>query len=80
LEIDLNLQRLALRHSQPFLEWQDGPTNARAVLERCMEVALPWTDLHIASGDKVEFIIVQSTNNRFEKVFPAEGTLSLKMP
>ena len=80
LEIDLNLQRLALRHSQPFLEWKDGLTSSRAVLERCMELALPWADLHISSGDKVEFIIVQSTNNRFERVFPAEGTLSLKMP
>ncbi|MEI6381358.1 MAG: glycoside hydrolase [Cyanobacteriota bacterium ELA615] len=80
LAIDLASQSIEMKRAHQDYSWNCCPTNSKAILDKCLEIAVPWSDLHIHPDTELHLVAILADAGSFKAHFPESGLLVLKMP
>jgi len=80
LNINLESQSIEMKKAQQGYIWHTCPTNSKAVLAKCLEIAVPWMDLHINPDTELYLLAILADGGTFKSHLPESGLLAIKMP
>jgi alpha-amylase/alpha-mannosidase (GH57 family) len=79
--LGINLKTLScwLQEAGEHFEWHNRPTTAKAALDQCLEVSVPWPELNIKPKYQLQMILIQADHGRYRGHLPA-GSLKFEAP
>jgi len=80
LGINLVTQSLWLEEASPHHQWCSRLTRAEAAFDQCLEIAVPWADLHIEPDTSINLVAVFSDRGEFRTYIPERGLIALQVP
>ncbi|WP_298616585.1 glycoside hydrolase [uncultured Thermosynechococcus sp.] len=80
LVIDLEKQLLTFKEAIANYQWEERPTHARYAVGTCLEVAIPWADLHLYPDCGLHLLIVLAQDGYYIDHLPPEQLLVLTAP
>ena len=80
LGINLVTDSVWLQESHDRGMWQIRASRAEAVCDRCLEVAVPWGDLHIEPDYTLEILAVFANHGEFHSFIPENQLICLQAP
>ena len=80
LGINLLTQSSWLKEAQEHYQWHPRASRAQVALNRCLEVAVPWADLHIEPDYQLQLVMVLADNEVFRSYLPENNLVSLQVP
>jgi alpha-amylase/alpha-mannosidase (GH57 family) len=60
--------------------WYSQPTSTKIALDKCLEIAIPWEDLHIDPDANLSLIVVLADRGKYHSYVPENGLINLGMP
>ncbi len=61
-------------------KWHPRLNRVQIALNKCLEVALPWADLHIYPDSSLQLVAILADHGTFKSVLPEKGLITFKMP
>ena len=80
LGINLITDSVWLEEASHNHKWHVSATHAEAVFEQCLEVAVPWTDLHIEPDYSLEILAIFAEHGEFRSFVPEDKLIRLQVP
>jgi len=80
LGVDLVSQSTWLEEAWEFGEWHPRESQAAAALDRCLELAVPWSNLHLEPDTPLQLAVVLSENGKFREYLPENNLVGLQVP
>ncbi|MEL6440120.1 MAG: glycoside hydrolase [Cyanobacteria bacterium J06621_8] len=80
LGINLITDSVWLQEAQHYGQWQMRACRAEAVFQQCLEVAVPWADLHIEPDYNLEILAIFADHGEFRSFIPEDRFISLQVP
>jgi len=80
LGINLLTQSCWLQEAQENYQWYPRGSNAKVAFNKCLEVAVPWADLHIEPDYELQLVMVLADNEVFRSYLPENRLVSLQAP
>jgi alpha-amylase/alpha-mannosidase (GH57 family) len=80
LELHLAQGETIFKEAQEFGGWVERPTQTRFAVGQCVEVAIPWLELQMTSGQRAQWSLVLVRNGSYEAHFPLDGTVEVQIP
>jgi len=80
LGINLLSQSCWLQEAQEHYQWHPRASSAKVALNRCLEVAVPWEDLHIEPDYQLQLVMILADNQIFRSYLPENKLVSLQAP
>lgn len=80
LNINLLTGSLWFQEAGEHWQWHSRPSRAQVGLKRCLEVAIPWADLHIEPDYPIRLILVWSDGERFCSYLPENALIPIEVP
>ncbi|MCF2972244.1 glycoside hydrolase [Synechococcus sp. Nb3U1] len=74
-EVSVKLLEAGEYHS-----WHAIDHQIQAVVDTCLEVAVPWSNLGTQPGQEMQFIIVAAERDTFQEAIPPKATIALRIP
>jgi alpha-amylase/alpha-mannosidase (GH57 family) len=78
--INLVAQSVWLQESIDGWQWQTRATRASVAFDRCLEISVPWADLHIQPDYSLSLIAILAERGEFRGYVPEKGTISMQAP
>jgi len=69
-----------LEEAVEYDQWQSRPHQVQFGLDQCLEIAVPWADLHIEPSWPVRLIVVLAKDGQFASYLPENTLVPLQMP
>jgi len=70
-----------LQEAAEYSHWHACPTRAQIALDTCLEVAVPWSDLHEVEPDwQLEILVVLAEEGRYKGYLPENKLIPVAMP
>lgn len=60
--------------------WETRSSNAQVAIDKCLEIAVPWADLHLEPDYGLQMMLMFSDCGRYRSHLPAEGWISFQVP
>lgn len=60
--------------------WHTRASRADAAFNQCLEIAVPWADLHIEPDAKLNIIAVLADDGKFRSYLPEDKLVVLQVP
>lgn len=57
--------------------WYSHTTRAQVGLNQCLELALPWADLHVEPDSSLRLVVVLADDGDFRSYLPEEKLVAL---
>jgi alpha-amylase/alpha-mannosidase (GH57 family) len=80
LGINLLTETTWLEEAQDSYSWHPRPSHAKACLNQCLEIAVPWGDLQIYPGYRLHLIGFLAEQGQFKDSIPENDFIILQMP
>ncbi|MBF2020684.1 MAG: glycoside hydrolase [Hydrococcus sp. C42_A2020_068] len=80
LGINLQTGSVWLEEAQEGFSWHPRATRADLAFKQCLEIAVPWADLHIEPDDSLHLIAVLADRDEFHSYLPENGLIVLQAP
>jgi alpha-amylase/alpha-mannosidase (GH57 family) len=80
LGINLLTEIAWLEEAQAHYSWHPRPSRAKVCFNQCLEVAVPWGDLHIYPDYRLHLIGVLAEQGQFKEFVPDNELIILQMP
>lgn len=80
LGINLVTESVWLEEAQGYQVWHPRASRALIALNQCLEIAVPWADLHIEPDSHLHMIAVLADYGHFRDFLPENQLISLQMP
>ena len=80
LAINLITESVKLTEAESGYNWRTRATRAEAVYDRCIEIAVPWADLHIDPDSPLEILAVFSDRGEYRSFAPEDKFIRLQAP
>lgn len=80
LGINLITDSVWLQEAQHFGQWQMRACRAEAVFDQCLEVAVPWADLHIEPDYNLDILAIFADHGEFRSFIPENKFITLQVP
>lgn len=80
LKIDLLSESVSLQEAGDFDQWHSRPTQAQMGLDHCLEVSVPWADLHLQPDWSLHLVAVLAQENQFSSHLTENTFVPLQMP
>jgi hypothetical protein len=61
-------------------QWQTRATRASVGFDRCLELSVPWSDLHIQPDYPLHLVAVLAERGEFRDYVPENGVIFLQAP
>jgi alpha-amylase/alpha-mannosidase (GH57 family) len=80
--LQINLQNLTcwLQEATDYDQWENRSSNARVAWDKCLEIAVPWTDLDIGPDYALKMMLFFADHGRYRSYLPENDMISLQMP
>jgi alpha-amylase/alpha-mannosidase (GH57 family) len=78
--INLLTRTIWLQEALAYGKWQSRPTGAQIGLDRCLEISVPWQDLHAEPDTTLKLVLAFSDGGRYRQFLPEEGLIELTIP
>jgi hypothetical protein len=69
-----------LEEVQEDFSWHSKVTRADFACDRCVELAIPWADLHIEPDSSLHLIAILADRDEFRSYLPENGLVMLQTP
>ena len=79
LGVNIVTESVWLQESQPLGQWQSRACHGVAAFDRCLEIAVPWTDLHIEPDYPLEMLAIFAERGKFYS-YVTEKFIRLQAP
>ena len=79
LGVNIVTESVWLQESQPLGQWQSRACHGVAAFDRCLEIAVPWTDLHIEPDYPLEMLAIFAERGEFHS-YVTEKFIRLQAP
>jgi alpha-amylase/alpha-mannosidase (GH57 family) len=80
LGVNLQTGSVWLEEAQEGFSWHPRATRADIAFKQCLEIAVPWADLHIEPDDSLHMIAVLADRDEFHSYLPENGLIVLQAP
>lgn len=80
LGINLLTQSFWFQEAGDRYQWHTRASRAQVAYKQCLEVAVPWADLHISPDWPLRLVLVLSDNGRFRSYFPENALIPIEVP
>ncbi|GAC1489438.1 MAG: hypothetical protein NVS2B14_00690 [Chamaesiphon sp.] len=80
LGINLLTQSIQFEEAGEHHQWHPRVSRAQVALGKCLEVAVPWADLHIEPDYPLRMILVLADNGRFSSYLPENALIPIDVP
>jgi len=80
LGINLLTESIWLKEAVENSSWHSRATRAVVAFERCLELAVPWGDLHIQPDYPLRLLVVLAEHGEFHSYLPENGLIRLQAP
>jgi alpha-amylase/alpha-mannosidase (GH57 family) len=80
LGINLITDSVWLEEAQEHCQWHIRASRAEAVFEKCLEIAVPWADLHIEPDYTLEILAIFADHGEFRSYTPEDKFIKLYAP
>jgi alpha-amylase/alpha-mannosidase (GH57 family) len=78
--INLLTRTIWLQEAIDYSRWESRATRAQMAYDRCLEISVPWEDLHMEPGTSLRLVLLLSDGGRYRQFLPEEGLVELTMP
>ncbi len=81
--LEINLRTLSVWYQEAVdnYRWHSRQTRAKAALDTCLEIAVPWADLPLMEPDwTLELVMVLSEDDRYREYLPENALIPIQMP
>ncbi len=80
LGINLLTESIWLEQAGADYNWHSRTSRAQVGFNQCLEVAVPWADLHIEPDSALQMIAILADESEFRAYFPENSLLMLQAP
>ncbi|MDJ0719969.1 MAG: glycoside hydrolase [Prochloraceae cyanobacterium] len=80
LGLNLVTESIWLQQAGTEYTWHSRITRAEMALNKCLELAVPWGDLHIEPDYGLEMIAIMADEGNFRTYLPEQGAIRLEAP
>jgi alpha-amylase/alpha-mannosidase (GH57 family) len=80
LGINLCAESVWLQEAGDNHSWQPRHTRSEVAFKNCLEIAVPWADLHIEPDSPLRLVAVLATDGQFNDYVPEKGLVMLQAP
>ena len=80
LGINLLTQTLWFQEADAHWRWQSRMTRAQIGFDTCLELAIPWADLHIQPDWSLQLVLVLSDSGRYQSYLPENAMVPIGVP
>jgi alpha-amylase/alpha-mannosidase (GH57 family) len=80
LLIDLKTYYTWLQEAMDYDRWESRPNKAKVAWDKCIEIAVPWADLHLEPDYGLQMVLVFSDRGRYRSHFPESGWIEIQVP
>ena len=80
LGINLITESVWLQEAHNYGQWQIRSCRAEAAFDRCLEIAVPWADLHIEPDYNLEILAVFADHGEFRSFVPEDKLIKIQAP
>ncbi|MBE9222212.1 glycoside hydrolase [Cyanobacterium stanieri LEGE 03274] len=80
LGINLVTKTYWLQEAGSDLRWHSRYSSARIALDQCIEIAVPWQDLHLDPDQEINLIAILAEEGKFKEALPEEHLIRLQVP
>ncbi len=69
-----------LLEAQDQQTWRTIPNHARAAMDLCLEIAVPWSDLMVEPGQDTQFVVLMVEGDTLREAIPPKATIAVRVP
>lgn len=80
LGINLHNQNCWLDEAEGDFRWHSRHCDARVAVKNCIEVAVPWKDMHIDPDQEIDLVAVLADKGQFKEALPEDKLIRLQVP
>lgn len=80
LGIDIPSQSIWLEKAGDNYSWQSLHTNSSYAVDQCLELAVPWKDIHVQPDYQLELLLVLANSGQFHSYLPDNNLIKLVVP
>lgn len=80
LGMNLLTESIWLQEAGENYSWHVRTTRAEMAFKQCLEIAVPWGDLHIEPDSTLHLVAILAQNNEFHSYIPENELLMLQAP
>ncbi|MGD1875590.1 MAG: glycoside hydrolase [Mastigocoleus sp.] len=80
LKINLVDKSIYFQEAIDYSGWKSCHSNAQVALDTCLEIAVPWNNLHIEPDSHLSLILVLSNQGSFHSYLPENTLLDIQFP
>ncbi|AFZ48786.1 glycoside hydrolase family 57 [Cyanobacterium stanieri PCC 7202] len=80
LGINLVTKTFWLQEAASDFHWQSRYSSAKIALDQCIEVAVPWQDLHLDPDMEMNLIVILAEEGQFKEALPEDHLIRLQVP
>jgi alpha-amylase/alpha-mannosidase (GH57 family) len=80
LGIDLLTGSTWLEEAVEHYQWRPHASRAQVAFNQCLELAVPWADLHIEPDDPLRLVLVLADNGIFQGYLPEKALVPITAP
>lgn len=80
LGINLLTQSFWFQEAAEHHQWHTRTSRAQIAYQSCLELAVPWADLHIPPDWPLRLVLVLSDNGRFRGYLPENSLIPIEVP
>jgi alpha-amylase/alpha-mannosidase (GH57 family) len=80
LGVNLLTQTVWLQEAGENFRWQSRATRAQVGVDTCVEISVPWADLHVPPDSSLRIALVLSDGGRYREYLPEHTLISIAVP
>jgi alpha-amylase/alpha-mannosidase (GH57 family) len=80
LNIHLLERSIRFQEAKSELLWHPRISHTQIAIDRCIEIAIPWSDLRVQSGWSLNLIVLLARSQQFQSVLPEDQMLEILVP
>ncbi len=69
-----------LEEAEEDFQWHSRYCNAQLAIDNCIEVAVPWSDLHLDPDYELHLLTMLADDGQFKEHFPENQLIRLQTP
>nr|AHB52784.1 GH57-amylopullulanase [Cyanobacterium sp. CLg1] len=80
LGINLLTQTCWLQEAEDDFHWHDRYCSAQIAIDRCIEIAVPWSDLHVDPDGEIHLLSLFAEEGQYQESYPDDRLIIIKIP
>jgi alpha-amylase/alpha-mannosidase (GH57 family) len=80
LGINLLTRSLCYQEAGDSFKWLSRASNAQVGLDKCLEIAVPWSDMYVEPGYTLKLALILSDGGRYRSYLPQNALISIDAP